>query len=567
MAIEQAFAPPENIAYTSPDGQLNSDIRDTLEKNFRTKAIKQAAQSAKIFKGKTPAETAKLIWLYLRNHCKYRKDLPTHQIIRNPSYFVNSKPPTGDCKTFATFARAVYSAIYPQFATAFKYTGYRPGQKQPSHVYTVVKDGNGNDIVIDGCWHQFNDEKEYTFAIQPKFESMRISVLSGQSDSLLDAINDDVDAIRRKRIAKLARLRQKLNTAQAELDGGHITRAQFMESINAVKSEAANAYQEFAKNLTPEQKKIVEKSKRRAKRRRAFGKLQHGFNLINLAPVRAGFLSFVAMNINGFANKLAVADKLKGGNKIYDVWYKFGGIKKMLKKAIAKGAKNKPLFLSKKKRQQYEQMKKKAAAAGVDMRGKKKKGIAGTDDDGIGVAPAVVAAIIAAATAIISAMIPIVLKVLENNGKKKEAAEVAAQGKEIVDADRRGEGYQRAFSDEGAQEPSSNEPDEPMFDDIGNMSADQQAQLISNLSQIAGKGVEYLGNYIAKKADKNPKLRSVLQKGATAADDYFTGMYVRKAGYKNAWQSATSMLSNPMFMLAGAGIIGAGLYFATSKKK
>lgn len=602
MALSNAFTKPENTAYTYTDKGINKDLQAFMEINF-PKAVSQCNNSYKVFKGKTPLETAYLIWLFLRKKCKYRKDSHEHQLIRNPAFFTSHYPHFGDCKTFATFARSVYASIYPELETAFKLTGYRQGQTMPSHVYTVVKDYNGKEIIIDGCWTHFNDEKDFTLSLKPKYKAMRITALSDNVElTRLDQMNETLDAGQRNKLRNLVRLRQRMQTAQAMYDGGHITKQQFQERLSGIAEDSAfviapnptatkkdadkkpKTLKELEASFTPEQlaqhKKTLALAKKRAPMRKFARGLQHGFNLINLAPVRAGFLTFVAMNINGFAGKLKMAEGLKGGKKIYEVWHRFGGQKKMLTKAINKGAKNKPLFMSKKKREQYEKIKKAHLAAGGTVpSGRKitKKPIAGYEyesayigsiDNSIGIAPAVVAAIIAAATAIISAMIPIVLKVLENNGKKKEAAEVTQQGQDIVAADRAGQGYQTAFQDgaESDNAPPSQYEEEPMFDDIGNMDSASQTALISSLSNIAGKGIEYLGGYIAKKANKNPKLANTLQKGAQFADDYFTGSYMRKAGYKSAWQTGSKLLSNPFVIIGGGLLLGGGVYFLAKKK-
>ena len=554
MPITDVIKKPLNEATTHKAANgLNEDIREALEQVFK-RSVAQWTNPAKIFKGRNELQTAKLIWLYLKNHCTYRRDPDTHQLIRTPAYFLHNKPHLGDCKTFALFARSLYAAIYPDLPTAFKFTAYRTGAVNPSHVYTVVKDRNGNEIIIDGCWRKFNAEKKYTLALKPNFEKMRITSLADNltnPSDFLNAINDHAQFERRDRIKQLQKLRNCLNTYRAQFDGGHITRDQYRAKIAEVESQING----INKKLTPEQKAA------RKKKLKADGyKFLWGIAFINLAPIRGAFASIVAMNFNAIAhnlkkvyenrnNKDAAKNTAKEWNKIKGIWKKVGGIEKALMKAIQLGAKHKPLFLSKKAKQRFE---------------KRNKGIKGiyvneTEGTGINVAPAVIAAAVTAATGIIAAMIPPIMGALKKTGNQQAAQEVAEQGQELVAKNTNGQ-LQREVA-QGA--------DEQLNEDglNGTINAADWSNLTEALTQVARVGITAAGTAIANKVKKKPKAKAALEKLGEGADDYFTGRYLRESGYKKTAQQFGSALNSKTLLIGGAAALAALLGFVVLKKK
>lgn len=552
MNVSQAFTAPENKAHTYKEKGINVDIRDYLERLF-PKAVANCTNVEKIFKGKNEQQTAHLIWLFLRKHCKYRRDLDSHQLIRLPAYFINHKPHQGDCKTFALFARAVYAAIYPECETAFKFTAYSQGAKTPSHVYTVVKDKAGRQIIIDGCWVRFNHEKNYTLALPLNFKAMKITSLAGidmtNPNQALNAINEHCSPEVRERIKKAVQLRQRFNLLNAERDGGHVSPEVYNQRLQVIRDEV-NAIGKLSKE---------EKAKRKAKAKKGGKKFLWGIAFINLAPIRGAFSAVVAMNANGLATNLKYLydhrnDKTKEQwKKIENIWQKVGGLKKALIKGITIGAKHKPLFLSKKRKKKFEE------------RHKGLKGIFAGEGEGINIAPAVIAAALAAASGIFAAMIPVIMQALKKNGKNEQAQEVAEQGQELVDKQQAGQ-LQKEVQ-QGADEVTdaqAGESDETMNDYIGD--ANTWANLTEALTQVAKVGITAAGTAIAKKVAKKPKAKATLEKLGEGADDYFTGRYLRQSGYKKAAQDFSAGVSNNKVLLIGGGLAAALVAIFALKK-
>lgn len=524
---------------------INKDIRQAMETEF-PKAVAQFKNIGAILKGKDEKETAKLIWLFLKHHCQYRRDPTSNQIIRLPSYFLNHKPHQGDCKTFSTFARSAYASIYPELETAYKFTGYASPAYNPSHVYVVVKDKAGNEIIIDGCYNKFNAEKNFTLALPKKFKAMRITSLSGTTEpaQILEGINSHSTRERRERIKKLCRLRNQMNLARAEFDGGHITPVQFKQRIAAVENEISGIGRMSKADRKKKRKAFNEKVKKGWKK---FGKgLAFGLALVNLAPVRGAFLSLVALNLNGLASNMQLLYKDKkdqtGWNNIKKFWKKVGGFDKILTKAMLAGTSHKPLWLSKKSKARYNLRVEKLRKEGkIDGLGYLEGGtILGEELQGIGIAPAVAAAALTMGASLLAGIIPIIMKALAGK-KQPEAQEAQAvlqeQGQEIIKQTKAGQGYQKAFADdEGAtkdqaedqarqeEEKVEETQKEEGVEGIGAMSDASMTNLFSGLSTVMGQGLEFASNVIERKRKKNPKVK-------IQSDDYYAEKTTTNLGY------------------------------------
>jgi hypothetical protein len=162
------------------ENSFNSDIIKTIHASFPI-AVKQVKQNDfyKYFDFGTAEKTAKAVWLFLRNYIVYKRDeddkqqilLPGRLIYERSSFsdgFNNNQ--SSDCKSYALFAAAIMAAN--GYKVGFRYTSYRASET-PTHVYTFLPDEN---IIIDGCYKLFNEEKKYTFK---KDHIMNTYVLSG----------------------------------------------------------------------------------------------------------------------------------------------------------------------------------------------------------------------------------------------------------------------------------------------------------------------------------------------------------------------------------------------------
>lgn len=179
----QGLSRPDGKATLNHQDAINADIISVITENF-PKAVEQTKIFAQSFRGHNKRDTAKKIWQFLRDCIRYKKDSSENQLIKLPTRFINSK--RGDCKSYSlTAASLLYNLGFKD--VRFRYASY--GRvKIPSHVYVVTSDENGNEIIVDGVYHKFNDEKPPSY----KFDKqMKVYTLSG--------IEDDVAGIGRRR--------------------------------------------------------------------------------------------------------------------------------------------------------------------------------------------------------------------------------------------------------------------------------------------------------------------------------------------------------------------------------
>lgn len=409
---------PDNKTHIEVDTAVNSDIRDVLHK-LLPKATEEARPLAKYFKGATPLETARNIWNYERSIITYKRDSEENQDIRMPRRFHHDKD--GDCKTFSLNALAIYKAVYPSLPVAYKFTAYRPGAKIPSHVYAVVKDYGGNNIIIDGCYNFFNSEKKYTFTLPLKFD-MQVRVLSGlELPTQFDDLYKSLSPENKLKVKSLMQAKLELDRLKQLQAGGTISDSDMLSGIASIEQSLGAA---------------------KAKKKHSAGSnALHWLDIATLAIGRGAFDAVIALNLNGLADKLLIIhDKYPAQwKKLALVYYDLGGYEKALLKAAKIGVKHKPLFLSKKAKARYEKK------FGADARA---EGLKGMDDctlcelvtgdvliNGIAVAPAVAAV---AATPVLAAIIPAIKKAFTAVGDTQNAEEMQNQGADLVEATKPG---------------------------------------------------------------------------------------------------------------------------------
>ena len=148
-------------------GEIKLAHNDALSENLQAaiilqhqRATKQVKQFAKKFKGKNDIVTAHNVWNFMRQNFKYKRDLPERQQIFLPSAALHFKNSGFDCKSYATFAAAIFSAL--QIPNGFRFTAYQ-SRSIPSHIYNYIRLSNGNTLPIDGCYRFFGTEKKPTF--------------------------------------------------------------------------------------------------------------------------------------------------------------------------------------------------------------------------------------------------------------------------------------------------------------------------------------------------------------------------------------------------------------------
>lgn len=136
---------------------LSLDLQNEIIKANK-RATRQVKNICKKFQSKTRKATAKKVWNYLRKNITYTKDRSAAQRIFLPTAFIHFKK--GDCKSYATFAAAIFTAL--KIPNGFTFAAYK-SRTTPSHIYNYIIQENGKRLPIDGCYSVFGKEKNTTF--------------------------------------------------------------------------------------------------------------------------------------------------------------------------------------------------------------------------------------------------------------------------------------------------------------------------------------------------------------------------------------------------------------------
>lgn len=362
---------------------------------------------------------------------KYLADSPGHEVVYTPLLLMRMGK--GDCKKFTTFIGAVLKAV--GYDGVPKVVKYDP-TKDWEHIYIISRNPDGNGYVtLDPVNHcNFDSEVRFAKARENYLDGTYSKIMDGNKLSLMGNLPTDMDATK-----FMSGVNESANTILTDLAAISGTGCAFKsyhnraalrglrdEYINGVNDEdmingdedgisgvgdigKARRKAQGSKRAAKPKKSKAEKKEKRKK----FFQKAKKFSPA-LASIRIAFLSLVKLggalqkmkgiNIN-IAKKLdeAIRDPQRG-KEVLDIWYKFGGDKNALMKAIAQAAKTK--------------------MHGIGLTPEEM--LAQNMSGGIGVAPAVAAAaVITAATPI---LIPII-KMLKKSGKvSPEQADVIEGG-------------------------------------------------------------------------------------------------------------------------------------------
>lgn len=411
----------------------NEDIITTLNKQF-PKAVEQCG--AVQFSGSNFTEKGRAIYNYLRNSVKYKKDPEGRQMIQLPARLLGGQRPgefpSGDCKSLSLAAAAfMHCAGFPN--VRLRYTSYKKDNNTPTHVYAVASDEKGQDIIIDAVYKQFNKEVPYTYK---KDYPMQISVLSGPPAPMRQ-VSKQTNMLKKRRTIqeRLQALRGKVrpggflftvvtNELARQQGGPFVAAAYSAEQLSAYKAKVRQAAEKYnqpfikkvlqaeaaaldggkfqgavyaqrsgeaIKGLEEEIGKLSLKKLRKGLKKISIKNLIKGAKAVGLVAPRKAFLLLVTLNVRGLAkrmSKLSDADLKK-------LWEdRFAGKLSVLKGAIKRGLRKKPLF-------------------GASKKVKAIKGVGAVIDETIGAEPASsvsVTAIIAAASPILIAVIALLKK-------------------------------------------------------------------------------------------------------------------------------------------------------------
>lgn len=245
---------------------------------------KYAEKIARYFQGTNVANTCSKIFNWIKNNVEYRIE-PAHlQTTKSIQRLIADG--YGDCKHYSGLFAAILSNL--GIKHHYRFVSYT-GSKIPTHVYVVAYDEKGRQIICDAVLPEFNTEKEYT----NKIDKNMLMHLSG-------------------------------------IGASGKGRAALKKVVQAPKK----AVQAVAKKVTPAAQKVA----------KAVKKIPQGAAKYSMLAPRNAFLSLVALNVRGFANKL----KSNNQNNLKKRWNILGGDFVQLQKAIETGSKKKPLLIKEK---------------------------------------------------------------------------------------------------------------------------------------------------------------------------------------------------------------------------
>lgn len=248
---------------------------------------KYAEKIARYFQGTNVANTCSKIFNWIKNNVEYRIE-PAHlQTTKSIQRLISDG--YGDCKHYSGLFAAILSNL--GIKHHYRFVSYT-GSKIPTHVYVVAYDEKGRQIICDAVLPEFNTEKEFI----NKIDKNMLMHLSG------------IDGIGAKGKGRAA--------------------------LKKIVQAPKKAVQAAAEKLAPAAKKVAD----------ALKKVPEGAAKFSMLAPRNAFLSLVALNVRGFANKL----KSNNQSNLKKRWNMLGGDFVQLQKAIETGSKKKPLLIKEK---------------------------------------------------------------------------------------------------------------------------------------------------------------------------------------------------------------------------
>lgn len=421
----------------SPDANGDETVK-LIVKTINTYAQSPfVKKTVEILKAKSPDKKTFLKNLFgvACKNVEYLMDEPGHEVVYTPQLLM--KMGKGDCKKFTTFIGAVLKAA--GFDGVPKVVDYRPG-KDWEHIYIISRDPDHPKgyYTLDPVNHcKWDTEVKFRRARLNFLDGTNSQIIMGNKLSLMGNLPTDNDAqtfmqgVNESANSLLEDLQavsgRNCRRSYHTTSGLGALEESYLNGINDENmihgdEEGMNGISEIGKRKAKAggsrkaQKTKKSKAEKKEKRKKLFHKMK------KFAPAmvatRAAFLSLVklggalqkmkGLKIN-LAKKLAEAmsDPVKA-KPVLDIWYKFGGEKEALMKAIVQAGKSKMHGVD---------------GDPVDMLAE------GTS--GIGVAPAVAAAaVITAATPI---LVPIIKMLKKDKKISPEAADTIQEGVEAAE--------------------------------------------------------------------------------------------------------------------------------------
>lgn len=171
------------------EDQTVYDIIDAVDRCHK-KYAPQYDLIAEYFIGKTPYDTCKNIFDFMRRSSFYYIEDELTQTLRSPSGILATGKTLGlDCKNYALMIGGILDAInrtglqYIPFV--YRFASDKPFDPLPNHVFIVAFPGTDEEIWIDPIpqVNYFDQRLTYYYFTDKNFSTMSLQVLSGVTDN------------------------------------------------------------------------------------------------------------------------------------------------------------------------------------------------------------------------------------------------------------------------------------------------------------------------------------------------------------------------------------------------
>ncbi len=319
---------------TGIDKTVNSNANVSHTVKFIPQVVKSCGWQVEKYvdqelKGLPLYQACQKLWEFVRYHFEWVRDKQFKEQVRSPRRFVWDGK--GDCDCGTTFVNTCLY-VYGARNITSRITAY-DGASNFSHIYSVVPNPKGGEIIIDFCVHKFNYEKPYSKKEDYNMELQFLDGIPQKSDSSADSLRDLFGGSDLGELGKLLKRRAS--------GGATPKKPGLLKKVIPARS--------------PE-KKAVAKEKRKAAGKKAL-KVVNKVNKINPATVllRAGILASMKLNVGKVAERIkwgyaspeyaqskgmdmSKYDKVKAVLKRTEqIFFAAGGNAENLKKAILTG--------------------------------------------------------------------------------------------------------------------------------------------------------------------------------------------------------------------------------------
>lgn len=405
---------------------------------------------ALFFDGDTTEDICKNLYDFLKKNIKYREEKEDDQTTAVPTGILIRG--FGDCKHYSTFSGGVLDALNrlkdKGIKWSYRFASYDPFNKNPHHVFVVVKDGN-DEIWIDPTpgsdqntplWYL--DKKVSTMALRRNIAGLGylepIALTAEAEQPATDTVylapdqlpiqpNEEPSPVYTDALEET----QAEEEVTPELQNAIETLLQYgiMNDQGEISDTVLN---NLAPTLGIDQFELISSARNvvLTELEKAvtvgsfFSKLWTGVKKVTLAVPRNAYLSLVAINAFGFATKLHNAIYNEDGTywqpgqqQLYDKWKKLGGTWTNLRNAIESGAKKKALL----GQIDFDQSGNQVSPDCLDDYYQSRLTGYYSEPGTVGIAPvAAAAAWYTAAAAIIAALTPLILGILKQRAQANQ---------------------------------------------------------------------------------------------------------------------------------------------------